>query len=91
MSTPTSIDYEKALDLIRAGQWNDAHELVQTAEGTPLADWLHGILHLQEGDLGNAGYWYRRAGREFQAHGSVEQELDAFEANFDAGSRGRTS
>jgi hypothetical protein len=24
---------------------------------------VHAYLHRKEGDLGNAGYWYRRAGR----------------------------
>jgi hypothetical protein len=27
------------------------------------AAWVHTCLHRQEGDLGNAGYWYGRAGR----------------------------
>jgi hypothetical protein len=27
------------------------------------AAWLHAYLHRREGDLGNARYWYRRAGR----------------------------
>lgn len=26
-------------------------------------DWVHAYLHRVEGDLGNAGYWYRRAGK----------------------------
>ena len=25
--------------------------------------WVHAYLHRKEGDLGNAAYWYRRAGR----------------------------
>ena len=25
--------------------------------------WLHAFLHRREGDLANADYWYRRAGR----------------------------
>ena len=27
------------------------------------AAWVHAYLHRKEGDLGNADYWYRRAGR----------------------------
>jgi len=27
------------------------------------SDWVHAYLHRKEGDLANAGYWYRRAGR----------------------------
>ena len=26
-------------------------------------DWVHAHLHRQEGDLSNAGYWYRHAGK----------------------------
>ena len=26
-------------------------------------DWVHAYLHRVEGDLSNAGYWYRRAGK----------------------------
>jgi hypothetical protein len=44
------------------GDWERAHNCVQQAEGTPRCDHVHAFLHRQEGDLGNAGYWYRRAG-----------------------------
>jgi hypothetical protein len=54
------------------GEWIEAHALVQ---GEPDADsaWVHAHLHRQEGDLGNAAYWYRRAGRP-EARGSIEDE-----------------
>jgi hypothetical protein len=44
------------------GDWTQAHELAQADEGGD-GDWVHGYLHRKEGDAGNAGYWYRRAGR----------------------------
>jgi hypothetical protein len=53
----------KALWLARAGRWDDAHELCQDLPGNGGA-WLHAWLHRQEGDYGNACYWYARAGRE---------------------------
>ena len=28
-----------------------------------MGSWIHALLHVIEGDLGNAGYWYRKAGR----------------------------
>jgi hypothetical protein len=34
---------------------------------------VHAHLHRVEGDLANAGYWYRRAGRPV-ARGSLESE-----------------
>ncbi|MFL5331927.1 MAG: hypothetical protein ACJ8H8_01835 [Geminicoccaceae bacterium] len=45
------------------GEWDAAHAIAQQHEGDPAYDWVHAHLHRVEGDLGNAGYWYRRAGR----------------------------
>ena len=45
------------------GNWDAAHKLVQSDEGEAKADWVHAYLHRKEGDLSNAGYWYRRAGK----------------------------
>ena len=42
------------------GDWHRAHNLVQD-EDTADAAWVHAYLHRVEGDLGNAGYWYRQA------------------------------
>ncbi|QNH63046.1 hypothetical protein [Hymenobacter sediminicola] len=44
-------------------EWETAHDIAQQHEGDPLFDWLHALLHRQEGDTSNAAYWYRRAGR----------------------------
>lgn len=44
------------------GEWNAAHELAQEQDDAEGA-WVHAWLHRIEGDLGNADYWYRRAGR----------------------------
>lgn len=64
---------------LHAGRWNDAHNLVQS-DNSELAAWLHGILHIQEGDLEDAEYWYGKANRHFRSRGSLEQELERFEA-----------
>lgn len=69
----------QALAHMRAGRWDEAHTLVQSDESAPAA-WLHGILHIQEGDLENARYWYGRAARDFGGRGAVEDELTRFEA-----------
>ena len=62
------------------GEWDAAHAIAQDAPG-PDGAWLHAYLHRKEGDLGNADYWYRRAGRE-RPHASLEEEwrtlVDAF-------------
>ncbi len=57
------------------GNWTKAHEIVQDEEGVDAA-WVHAYLHRVEGDLGNAGYWYRRAGKPV-ASGSVGAEWDS--------------
>lgn len=44
------------------GDWKKAHEICQESE-TPDAAWVHAYLHRKEGDEGNAGYWYHRAGK----------------------------
>lgn len=44
------------------GEWDAAHGIVQSDDG-PEAAWVHAHLHRVEGDLANARYWYRRAGR----------------------------
>lgn len=44
------------------GDWARAHDLCQEAKSRD-GDWVHAYLHRKEGDLGNAGYWYARAGR----------------------------
>ena len=57
------------------GEWQRAHEVAQETEGRDGA-WVHALLHREEGDLGNAGYWYRRAGRTV-ATGAIEEEWGA--------------
>jgi hypothetical protein len=44
------------------GDWDKAHQIVQD-EDTADAAWVHAYLHRVEGDLSNAGYWYRQAGQ----------------------------
>jgi len=46
----------------RKGDWNRAHETVQAIDSVAAA-WVHAHLHRVEGDLDNAQYWYRQAGR----------------------------
>lgn len=42
--------------------WEKAHEICQSAEGTPAFDRVHALAHWIEGDRANSDYWYRRAG-----------------------------
>lgn len=56
------------------GDWHTAHRLAQAQNDTDGA-WVHAYLHRVEGDLSNAGYWYRRAGKP-QSSASLAQEWD---------------
>ncbi len=55
------------------GDWEAAHQIAQSREGTRDYDRLHAYLHRVEGDEWNAGYWYRRAGASKPA-GSLKEE-----------------
>jgi len=44
------------------GNWNKAHNMVDSLEDKT-ASWVHAYLHRKEGDVWNADYWYRKAGK----------------------------
>ncbi|MCW1914511.1 hypothetical protein OJ996_13060 [Luteolibacter sp. GHJ8] len=50
----------RVLWLARAGRWDQAHDACQDLPD-PAGAWIHAWLHREEGDLGNAAYWYARA------------------------------
>lgn len=66
----------RAVELLEAGAWQEAHAIVQQEQSAEAA-WLHGIVHTLEGDLDNARYWYRRANRAFPGAGAVQAEIAA--------------
>ena len=73
-------ELERALAFLRSGDWEAAHKIVQQDEDAPLSCWAHGIVHLMEGDVSNARYWYREAKREFPRAPSIPEEIAALEA-----------
>ncbi len=62
------------------GDWNGSHKIVQDME-SPSAAWVHAYLHRKEGDLGNARYWYKRAGRP-ECGSSLAEEWDEIARHF---------
>lgn len=54
------------------GDWDRAHGIAQEIEDAD-GSWVHAYLHRKEGDIANAGYWYRRAGRR-AANGDLGAE-----------------
>ena len=74
-SPPSGLDVPlQALWLDAKGNWDDAHELVQHLS-TTAACWVHAFLHREEGDLGNASYWYSRAGKS-KSDRTLQEEWD---------------
>ena len=65
-----------AVDLLEQGDWQAAHGIVQ-ADDTATGAWAHGIVHMMEGDRRNAGYWFRRAGRELPGQDAIADEIAA--------------
>lgn len=72
-----------ALRLALDGDWHASHRQIQ-AHDDELSCLIHGYLHRVEGDLANAGYWYRRAGSTLPDN-TLEQELARLEALCGAG------
>lgn len=75
---PTS-SMERAVQHLELGEWQAAHALVQK-ESSALGFWAHGIVHLLEGDLENARYWYRRAHRALPHANTANAEIAALKA-----------
>ena len=73
-------DLSRALKHMEAGDWRAAHEIVQRDEESMLACWAHGIVHIMEGDLPNARYWYGQAERSFPSKPSAAEEVRALKA-----------
>ena len=66
----------KAVRHLEAGDWQAAHVIVQK-DASSLGCWAHGLVHLIEGDLPNARYWYQRAHRAFPHLDTAHAEIAA--------------
>ena len=65
-----------AVGFLEKGDWEAAHRIAQNDESA-LGSWAHGIVHIMEGDLKNAGYWYERAGRALADPDRVAEEISS--------------
>lgn len=63
----------QALWLTKADRWDEAHALAQDLH-SKTGDWIHALLHLIEGDLGNSAYWYHRVGRPRPDVAQIDEE-----------------
>ena len=57
-----------------SGDWKAAHDLIDQLTDQRSAH-IHAYLHRKEGDIWNADYWYKRAGKT-RPHVSLDEEWD---------------
>ena len=73
---PVGLSHEaQSLWFIKKGDWESAHNIAQDIE-TPIGSWLHAMLHLIEGDLGNARSWFVEAGRPVKKPSQIDELWD---------------
>lgn len=63
----------RALWHTKAGNWDRAHDIAQDIPSA-MGSRIHGLLHAIEGDFGNSGYWYHRAGQPPIRRDEIELE-----------------
>jgi hypothetical protein len=68
----------EALKKDKAGDWDGAHRIVQQIDTQP-SNWIHAYLHREEGDLGNARYWYNRCEKPFPDMELAEEWQNLFD------------
>jgi len=73
-------ELRRAVALALGGDWQAAHLIAQKYEDDDVASWIHAVVHRMEGDLANAGYWYRRVRRPLREDMETAQELREIEA-----------
>ncbi len=66
-------DLVQSLWWAKKGNWEKAHIIAQEI-GTKNGSWVHAYLHRVEGDLENAAYWYRLAGKSAKTNESRDEE-----------------
>ena len=85
---------QDAIGHLEVGDWEAAHKIVQE-DSSPNGCWAHGIVHILEGDLRNARYWYRRADRDLPGTGTevsageIRNEIGALKDAFQGAQRQR--
>ena len=79
----------RAVRHLEAGDWQAAHAIVQK-DASSLGCWAHGIVHLLEGDLDNARYWYRRAHRALPHGDTANAEIAALKETIARGAAEKT-
>ena len=80
-SLPVNVSvYLESLWCDGKGDWEKSHIIIQDIEDKNAA-WIHAYLHRKEGDIGNADYWYNKAGRK-RPSVSLQEEWENLVATF---------
>lgn len=72
---PDSSVYLQSMWYDAKDNWHDAHAIVDHMHDAT-ACWVHAYLHRKEGDIANADYWYKRAGKK-RPSTSLQEEWEA--------------
>lgn len=71
-SPPSGLSEEaQALWHAKKGNWEEAHNIAQEIH-TAMGSWIHALLHLIEGDVGNANYWFHKAHQPTQGVAKID-------------------
>jgi hypothetical protein len=74
-------------DVVRAGLffyfncWTDSHHVAQNIE-TPDGSYWHALIHRQEPDAFNAGYWFQRVGSQHAIYPAIRKFAATRGVNF---------
>jgi len=80
LKDPSSLTPEaRALWQIKHGSWESAHNIAQDIH-TKMGSWIHALLHVIEGDQGNADYWFAKAGRPSRRPQEIDKLWDEIAA-----------
>ena len=79
-SAPDELSAEAlALWHLKKGEWDAAHNIAQDIH-TPTGSWIHALIHVIEGDQGNANYWFSMAGKPSRRMADVDALWDEIAA-----------
>ena len=75
-TAPAALSPEaRALWHCKKGDWEASHNIAQDIH-TPTGSWIHALIHVIEGDQGNANYWFSMAGKPSRRMADIDTLWD---------------